>query len=146
MKLPKKVNRYCPHCKKHTEHKVSQVSTGHKRGAMKRGSIQRAKKRGRGRGMGNKGKWGSKPAVSQFNRKTKSTKKTNTMYTCQICKKSHYQKKGKRTGKITIEEKMSKSKRAELGASSTGRMGGREREEGKSTQKEMKKGGKKQNA
>ena len=113
MKLPKKTKRHCPFCNKHTEHKISQVSTGAKRGAMKRGSIERAKKRGLGRGFGNKGKWGSKPAVSKFKRKTKSTKKTNTLYTCQICKKSHYQKKGKRTGKVQIEAKENKQDRKE---------------------------------
>ncbi|HLC16543.1 MAG TPA: 50S ribosomal protein L44e, partial [Thermodesulfovibrionia bacterium] len=28
MKLPKNVKRYCPYCKKHTEHKVSQTKKG----------------------------------------------------------------------------------------------------------------------
>ncbi len=108
MKLPKKIKRYCPYCKKHTEHKISLVSTGGKRSALKHGSIERAKKRGRGRGLGNKGKWGSKPAVTKWKRKTKSTKKTNILYTCQECKKSHGQKKGKRTGKVQIENKEKK--------------------------------------
>ena len=103
MKIPKKINRYCPYCRKHTEHKVTDVSSGHKRGAMKRGSIERAKKRGLGRGFGNLGKWGSKPAATKFKRKTKTTKKTNLMYTCQTCKKSHIQKKGKRSGKLKLE-------------------------------------------
>ena len=103
MKKPKLIRRFCPFCKKHTEHKVSQVSTGSKRGSLKRGAIQRAKKRGLGRGMGNLGKWGSKPATTKFKRKTKSTKKTNLLYACQTCKKSKIQKKGKRTGKIQIE-------------------------------------------
>ena len=99
MKIPKKTNRYCPFCKKKTEHKIKLVSTGAKRGALRRGSLQRGKKRGRGRGFGNKGKWGSKPAVSKFKRKTKTTKKTNIMYTCSKCGKSKYQKKGTRSGK-----------------------------------------------
>ena len=64
--------------------------------------MMRAKLRGRGRGFGNKGKWGSKPAASKFKRKSKTTKKTNFMYTCQTCKKSHYQKKGIRAGKVQI--------------------------------------------
>lgn len=105
MKIPKIINRFCPYCRKKTQHKVTDVSTGHKRSALKRGSIERAKKRGKGRGKGNLGKWGSKPAVSKWKRKTKSTKKTNFLYTCQICKKSHQQKKGKRTGKLQIVEK-----------------------------------------
>jgi large subunit ribosomal protein L44e len=110
MKLPKTTKRYCPYCKKHTEHKIVQIASGHKRGAMKRGSIDRAKKRGRGRGYGNLGKWGSKPAVSKFKRKSKSTKKTNLMYTCKTCKKSHMQKKGIRAGKVQIEAKEEKKK------------------------------------
>ena len=99
MKIPKTTVRYCPYCKKKTKQKIKLVSTGGKRGTLTRGSISRAKKRGLGVGIGNKGKWGSKPAVSKFKRKTKTTKKTNIMYTCEICKKSKYQKKGKRSGK-----------------------------------------------
>ncbi|MEK6906535.1 MAG: hypothetical protein AABW81_02850 [Nanoarchaeota archaeon] len=99
MKIPKVTNRYCPYCNKKTDQKIKLVSTGAKRGTLKRGGIARAKKRGLGIGIGNKGKWGSKPAVSKFKRKTKTTKKTNIMYTCQTCKKSKYQKKGIRMGK-----------------------------------------------
>ena len=99
MKIPKQTNRYCPYCKAKTAQKVKLVSTGAKRGALKRGSLIRAKLRGRGVGMGNKGKWGSKPPVSKFKRKTKTTKKTNIMYTCSKCGKSKYQKKGTRSGK-----------------------------------------------
>ncbi|MBI2630290.1 50S ribosomal protein L44e [Candidatus Pacearchaeota archaeon] len=104
MKFPKKLKRYCPSCRKHTEHKISDVSSGHKRGTLKRGSPQRAKLRGKNRGYGNLGRY-SKPPITRWKRKTKSTKKTNIMYTCQVCKKSHYQKKGRRTSKIQIEEK-----------------------------------------
>jgi large subunit ribosomal protein L44e len=104
MKLPKKVNRNCPFCKKKTEHKISLVSTGIKRGSLKRGSIQRAALRGRGVGMGNKGKWGSKSAINKWKRKTKSTKRLVILYTCQSCKKSHQAKYGRRVSKIQIEE------------------------------------------
>ena len=104
MKKPKKLNRYCRHCRKKTEHKVGLVSTGAKRGSLKRGSKQRARKRGEARGMGNLGKWG-KPAVSSWKRKTKSTKRLVLLYTCQECKKSSQAKKGIRTTKIQIEEK-----------------------------------------
>ena len=99
MKIPKKINRYCPYCKKKTEQKIKLVSTGGKRGTLTRGSIFRAKARGLGRGIGNKGRWGSKPAVSKFKRKSKTTKKTNIMYTCSVCKRSKYQKKGQRLSK-----------------------------------------------
>ena len=102
MKIPKTTKRYCPYCKKKTEQKIKLVSTGAKRGALKRGSKQRAKLRGKNRGIGNLGRW-SKPAVSKFKRKTKTNKKTNIMYTCLECKKSKYQKKGHRVGKIIQE-------------------------------------------
>lgn len=103
MKIPKIVMRYCPYCKRHTEHKVSDVSSGHKRSALKKGSKERARKRGRARGHGNLGRW-SKPPITKWKRKTKTTKKTNLLYTCQECKKSHQQKRGKRTSKLQITE------------------------------------------
>ena len=102
MKLPKKTRRYCPYCRKRTEQKIKLLSTGHKRGALKRGSLQRAKLRGLNRGIGNKGRY-SKPAVSKFKRKTKTTTKKVFVYTCQECGKSKNSKKGKRISKITQE-------------------------------------------
>lgn len=105
MKVPKTVNRYCPHCNKKTTQKVKLVGTGFKRGALTRGSIIRAKKRGRGIGIGNKGKWGSKPAISKNKRKSKTTKKTNIMYVCGVCGKAKYRqgRRNKRTGKVVQE-------------------------------------------
>ncbi len=104
MKLPKTTNRYCPSCKKRTEHKIKVVGTGFSRGSMTRGGGKiRAKLRGIGRGIGNLGKWGSKPAITKNKRKTKTTKKTNLMYTCKECGKSKYQKKGQRAGKVLQE-------------------------------------------
>ena len=104
MKIPKTTKRYCPYCKKRTEQKIKAVGTGFKRGSMTRGGGRtRAKLRGLGRGIGNTGKWGSKPAQAKHKRKTKTTKKTNIMYTCQVCKKSKYQKKGQRAGKVIQE-------------------------------------------
>ena len=104
MKFPKTTKRYCPHCKKKTEHKIKLISSGAKRGTMTRGSKQRARKRGLNRGIGNKGRY-SKPAVTKFKRKTKTNKKPNVMYTCQTCKKSQYRKsrRNKRTGKLLQE-------------------------------------------
>src|SRR3990167_2607996 len=105
MKVPKTVNRYCPHCNKKTEQKIKLVGTGFQRGTMTRGSKARARLRGKGRGIGNKGKWGSKPAMSKFKRKSKTTKKTNIMYTCGVCGKSKYRqgRRNKRTGKQVQE-------------------------------------------
>lgn len=105
MKLPKTTNRFCPYCNKKTKQKIKLVGTGFQRGTLTRGSIARAKSRGLGRGIGNKGKWGSKPAVSKFKRKSKTTKKTNIMYTCEVCGKSKYRagRRNKRTGKVLQE-------------------------------------------
>ena len=103
MKMPKTTKRYCPYCNKNTEQKIKQVSSGHKRGSLKWGSLSRAKLRGKGVGMGNLGKWGSKPAATKFKRKTKTTKKPQILYTCSVCGKSKNQKKGKRTSKLEIE-------------------------------------------
>ena len=103
MKLVKTTKRFCPYCNAKTDQKLKNIGTGGKRGTLTRGSISRARARGLGRGIGNKGRWGSKPAVSKFKRKSKTTKKTNIMYTCLVCKKSKYQKKGTRSGKIIQE-------------------------------------------
>ena len=105
MKLPKTTNRFCPYCKKKTPQKIKVVGTGAQRGTLTRGSISRAKKRGLGIGIGNKGKWGSKPAISKNKRKSKTTKKTNIMYTCDECGKSKYRdsSKNKRAGKVLQE-------------------------------------------
>ena len=104
MKFPKKTKRYCPYCKKHTEHKITQAKGGHQRGPLKRGSPVRARKRGLARGYGNLGRY-SKPAISKWKRKTKSTKKTNLIYVCSVCGKGKMQKKGTRTGRLMLEEK-----------------------------------------
>ena len=55
MKIPKKTNRFCPYCNKKTEQKIDLVSTGHKRGTLKRASLARAKLRHL-MGSGNRGK------------------------------------------------------------------------------------------
>ena len=78
------------------------MKTGIKGSNLKKGSLQRAKLRGKYGGTGNQGRR-SRPAVSKFKRKTKTTKKTNIMYTCQECGKSKYQKKGKRAGRVMQE-------------------------------------------
>ena len=102
MKIPKKTNRYCPFCKKKTEQKIKLLSTGAKRGTLKRGSKDRAKLRGSNIGFGNKGKY-SKPAVTKFKRKIKTTKKAVFIYTCKECGKSKNSKKGIRTSKVVQE-------------------------------------------
>lgn len=102
MKLPKTTKRFCPFCKKKTEQKIKIMKTGIKGSSMKRGSLKRAKLRGLNRGIGNQGRR-SRPAVSKFKRKTKTTKKQVLIYTCQTCKKSKNAKKGRRLSKLTQE-------------------------------------------
>lgn len=102
MKLKKTIKRYCKFCNTHTEQKISLGKTGTKRGTLKHGSIERAKKRGLGVGFGNKGRWGSKPTKIKRGG-AKSSKKTNIKYTCLVCKKSSIQRKGIRTKKIEME-------------------------------------------
>ena len=103
MKVPKKTTRFCPKCKKRTEQKVDLVSTGHKRGTLKWGSLSRAKKRGMNRGMGNQGQWGSKKAIKSWKRKTKTTTRKVLIFTCQVCKKSLHSKHSRRVSKIMVE-------------------------------------------
>ncbi len=102
MKLPKAIKRYCPYCKKHTEHKVTQSKkkTPGSAHPMGFGSKKRAKLRGEARGTGNLGRY-SKPAVSKFKMGGKKTsKKTDLRYQCTACKKTHVQRKGLRAKKV----------------------------------------------
>ena len=103
MKIPKKTKRFCPKCNERTEQKVDLVSTGHKRGTLKWGSLVRAKKRHAMPGTGNKSRWGSKKAIKSLKRKTKSTTRKVLIYTCQKCKKSTLAKKSRRVSKLMIE-------------------------------------------
>ena len=103
MKLPKKTKRFCPFCNAHTEQKIDLVSTGHKRGTLKWGSLTRAKKRGLNRGMGNKGRY-SKPAIKSWKRKTKTTTRKVLIYTCAVCKKSKHSK-SRRVSRIIVGDK-----------------------------------------
>jgi large subunit ribosomal protein L44e len=105
MKLPKEVRRYCKYCRKHTLQKLETVSSARARGALKRGSLARARLRGLNRGYGNQGKF-SKPPISQWKRRTKKTKKTNLLYTCTECNKSMTQSEGIRTSKVEIKAKV----------------------------------------
>ena len=89
MKIPKTKKGYCPKCRSHTENKISQAKTTGKRGSLKRGSINRAKKRGLGRGYGNLGNYGSKGALTSWKRYgAKGSKKISLKLTCANCQKS----------------------------------------------------------
>ena len=102
MKVPKKTKRFCPFCKERTEQKIDLVSTGHKRGTLKRGSLIRSKLRNASPGKGNQGKR-SRKAIKSWKRKTKVTMRRVLIYTCQKCKKSKHAKKSRRVSKVLIE-------------------------------------------
>lgn len=59
-------------------------------------------------GYGNRGRWGSKPPIKSWKMKTKVTKKITILYKCKVCGKMKGLKKGIRSGRIEIGEKVSK--------------------------------------
>ena len=102
MKLPKTLKRYCPYCKKHTEHTVSFTKKKNP-SSLTYGSKIRARKRGQARGKGNLGRY-SKPAISKFKMTgKKSSKKTDLRYECKVCRKMHVQRQGFRAKKIEFK-------------------------------------------
>jgi large subunit ribosomal protein L44e len=102
MKLPKTTRRYCPHCKKHSMHRITVNKKKNPR-TMTYGSKVRARKRGQARGIGNMGRY-SKPAISKFKMTgKKSSKKTDFRYECSTCKKQHVQKEGYRIKRVEFK-------------------------------------------
>ncbi|MBI4738741.1 50S ribosomal protein L44e [Candidatus Woesearchaeota archaeon] len=100
MKLPKIIKRHCPYCNKHAPHKLSQAK---RRSPGSAHPLAKAAKprTGFGKGMGNLGKYGSKPAIGSFKMTgKKTTKKTDIRYECSECKKTHSQRKGFRAKKL----------------------------------------------
>ena len=105
MKLPKKTNRYCKHCKKATEHKLTLAKEKGRSAThpLSRGSTKRIRSRGGRRGYGNLGRY-SKPAVAKFKRTgAKISKKVVFKYTCSVCKKTILSHAGIRAKKVVFE-------------------------------------------
>lgn len=103
MKIPKTMKRMCPTCNKHTDHKVT---TAKKRtpGSTHPLSKGSQKRREFGKGLGNLGTRGSKPALSKFKMTgSKQSKKTDFRYECSVCKKQHTQNQGKRAKKVEFK-------------------------------------------
>jgi len=109
MKLPKETKRYCPSCKKHTEHTVGTAKQRARSAThpMSRGSAAREKARGLRGGTGSLGRR-SRPAPKSWKRKTKTTKRITIEYKCKECKKINQIKKAIRAGRIEIGEKVTK--------------------------------------
>lgn len=84
MRIPKTQRRYCPHCKKHTEHEVSKSSTGKKKRTLAEGQ-RRFKRALKG--------YGSFPRPNPKGR-SKPTKKLDLRYKCKECGKKHVIGKG----------------------------------------------------
>lgn len=103
MKIPKITRRYCPKCKKHTQHTIS-LAKKKDRSTLKHGAIKRAKKRGLGRGAGNLGRWGSKGSMSKWKRYgAKISKKQDIRYKCKECGKTTAIKRAKRAKKLEFK-------------------------------------------
>lgn len=100
MKLPKSKMKYCPFCKKHTEHKIS-LAKKKTHGSVHPLARYAKKRSGYGKGTGNLGKYGSKPAQNKFKMSGKKlSKKTDLRYTCKECKKTWVQRYGIRAKKV----------------------------------------------
>ena len=85
MKVKKQIKRYCPKCKKHTDHKVElakkkTMGSAHTMSRGKRAQLRRLAT------MGNRGRY-SRPAGGGKMYGKKQTKKADFRYSCQICKK-----------------------------------------------------------
>jgi len=103
MKKPKKINRYCKFCKKHTEQEIS-IAKKRDRGSLKKGSLPRLEKRGSGTsGIGNHGKYSRKAKSAWKFSGAKSSKKPDLRYKCKTCGKITTQNQGKRAKKIEIK-------------------------------------------
>src|SRR5512134_3100660 len=102
MKIPKQINRHCPRCNKHTQHKVVQSKNRGRNQAhpLSTGSKKRVRMRGQRRGIGNLGKY-SKPPKPKMTGK-KLAKKTDFRYQCGECKKMSVQREGQRAKKVEL--------------------------------------------
>jgi len=78
MKVPKKLHTYCPSCRKHTEHRVSQLKKRSPR-RLSWGQRQFARVTAG---------YGSQPRSEQ-KKFAKATKKVALMLKCSVCGKSH---------------------------------------------------------
>ncbi len=90
MKIPKTQKRYCPFCKKHTEHEITRVSASRKKRALAEGQ-RRFKRALRG--------YGGFPRPNPKGR-AKPTRKLDLRYKCKECGKKHTVGKGFRVKRV----------------------------------------------
>lgn len=110
MKFPLETKRYCPYCRKHTSQKISTAKQRSRSAThpLSRGSTARINLRGLGIGYGNKGRYGSKPAIKSWKRKSKMTRRISMVYTCKSCGKAKGIRKAIRSSRIEVGEKVAK--------------------------------------
>ncbi|MGD8505905.1 MAG: 50S ribosomal protein L44e [Candidatus Bathyarchaeota archaeon] len=98
MKIEKEIRTYCKTCKKHTVHKVSVLSVGHRRGKLSQGERRKSR---RDRGIGGHGQF-SKVPVSRMARRSKTSRKIPIKLTCSECGKASQRSIG-RMAKVEIK-------------------------------------------
>jgi large subunit ribosomal protein L44e len=102
MNMPKQIKRYCPYCRKHTDHKVT-INKRKQGSSLSQGSKYRARKRGLARGAGNLGRY-SKPAIGNFKMTgSKQSKKNDIRFECSVCHKKHVKKNTIRSKKLELK-------------------------------------------
>lgn len=94
MKYPKTVNRYCPHCRKHTEHRVKRVK---RKGRGQAHPMSQSQKRFKRKLKG----YGSFPRPNPKG-SGKPVKKVDLRFECQECHKKQT-KKGFRVKRLEFE-------------------------------------------
>ena len=92
MKRPRKISRYCPYCKKHTQHDI------HRLKKRKASELKQGQRRFRRVMSGYRGFPRPKPEGRE-----KTTRRVAFRYACSICKKSH-QVPGQRSKKVEVGE------------------------------------------
>ncbi len=92
MKRPRKINRYCPSCKKHTIHEL------HRLKKRKAGELKQGQRRFRRVMRGYRGFPRPKPEGRE-----KTSRRIALKYTCGTCKKSH-QPPSQRSKKFEVGE------------------------------------------
>lgn len=91
MKMPKTIRIYCPHCNKHTSHKVEQA----------KGKGRRTMAQGQRRFLRKMKGYHSFPKENPKGRE-KSTRKLNLRYKCEVCGKKHMKGLGFRAKKFEL--------------------------------------------
>ncbi|MDP6584137.1 MAG: hypothetical protein QF535_05740 [Anaerolineales bacterium] len=95
MKIAKKVMRYCPFCKKHTEQKQELLKTGGNRGQLKAGQRRHERRSG-------VAGYGGMPQPKAA-KKAKTSHKTQLRYKCAVCSKSNMRRSNIRAKKMVKE-------------------------------------------